>query len=99
MGLVRTALCVEPRDGVLHVFMPPVRFLEDYLALVVAIEKTAAELACPINIEGYPPPRDARLQSLKVTPDPGVIEVNTPPTRTWSELVDLTTALYDEAHQ
>jgi uncharacterized protein (DUF2126 family) len=50
--LVRTALCVEPRNGRLHVFMPPVRTLEDYLDIVAGIEDTADLLDTPIVIAG-----------------------------------------------
>jgi uncharacterized protein (DUF2126 family)/transglutaminase-like putative cysteine protease len=96
---VRTALCVEARGGVVHIFMPPVARLEQYLALVAAIERTAAELAIPVRIEGYLPPHDHRLEHVKVTPDPGVIEVNLPPARTWPQLTWLVTTLYDEARQ
>jgi uncharacterized protein (DUF2126 family)/transglutaminase-like putative cysteine protease len=95
--LVRTAMCVEPRDGKLYVFMPPTNTLEDYLELIWAIEQTAADLQMPVVIEGYLPPRDHRLQIIKVTPDPGVIEVNVHPTSTWKEMVENTTALYEEA--
>jgi uncharacterized protein (DUF2126 family) len=97
--VTRSALCVEPRSGLLHVFMPPLAALEDYLELVAAIEATAAELAQPVILEGYPPPRDARLKVLQVTPDPGVIEVNIHPAHDWNELVDHTEFLYEAAHQ
>ncbi len=97
--VVRTALCVQPREGRLHVFMPPVATLEDYLELITAIEDTAADLKTPVVIEGCTPPRDPRINVLKVTPDPGVIEVNLHPSKTWEELVDRTTTLYDEARQ
>jgi uncharacterized protein (DUF2126 family)/transglutaminase-like putative cysteine protease len=96
-GIVRTALCVEPRHGRLHVFMPPVQSTEDYLDLVSAIEQTAASLALPIIIEGARPPHDPRLNHFSVTPDPGVIEVNLHPAQDWTELTDHTTALYEEA--
>ena len=87
------------KSGVLYVFMPPLRFLEDYLELLAAIEATTAELGLKIVIEGYPPPRDPRLKVLAVTPDPGVIEVNIHPASSWEQLVDHTEFLYDAAHR
>ncbi|HLH29550.1 MAG TPA: transglutaminase family protein, partial [Acidimicrobiales bacterium] len=95
--VVRTALCAESRGGVLRIFLPPARDLEDYVDLVGAIEDTAADLRLPVLVEGYAPPHDPRLRSIKVTPDPGVIEVNTDPAATWDELSANTTALYEEA--
>ena len=96
--IIRTALCVEPRAGRLHVFLPPVSTTEDFLDLIAAIEATALELELPVIIEGETPPTDPRLNKLAVTPDPGVIEVNLHPSKSWSELVDRTTVLYEEAH-
>jgi uncharacterized protein (DUF2126 family)/transglutaminase-like putative cysteine protease len=95
--IIRTALCTQVRNGALRIFMPPQRYLEDYLELVTAIEDTAAELETPVLVEGYTPPRDYRLNVIGVTPDPGVIEVNTNPTTSWDDLVKNTTALYEEA--
>lgn len=98
-GVVRTALCVETRNGVIHLFMPPCDRLEDYLDLVTAIEATASALNLPVVVEGYTPPHDHRLEHLKVTPDPGVIEVNVQPAHTWDQLVDITTGVYEDARQ
>jgi uncharacterized protein (DUF2126 family) len=95
--VVRTALCVQPRDGHLHLFMPPVATVEDYLDLLAAVEDTARALAMPVILEGYEPPEDCRLRRLKITPDPGVIEVNIHPAASWDELVENTTALYEDA--
>jgi uncharacterized protein (DUF2126 family) len=96
---LRTALCVEPRDGVLHVFMPPTALLEDYLDLVQAVESVAEDLNQPVRIEGYTPPSDFRIEKFTVTPDPGVIEVNIHPQRNWRDLVSTTNALYEEARE
>jgi len=98
-GITRTALCVEPRGGILHVFMPPLPKLEAYLELVAAIETTARELELPVQIEGYEPPNDPRLGVFRITPDPGVIEVNVPPVKNWPELVAQTESLYGAARE
>lgn len=97
--VARTALCAEPRNGRLYVFMPPLAELQDYLALVSAIEATAEALSCPVLLEGYEPPRDPRLVNFRVTPDPGVIEVNIHPSAEWRELVERTEFLYEQARQ
>ena len=90
----RPALCIQAREGRLCVFLPPVEYLSDYLDLVAAIEDTAAFLGMPVAIEGYAPPYDPRVSVIKVTPDPGVIEVNIHPSESWEELVDNITELY-----
>ena len=95
--IFHTALCVEPRDGRLHIFMPPLTHLEHYLSLLATMEATAEALDMPVIIEGYEVPNDWRIQSLNVTPDPGVIEVNIHPAENWNELVHNTTTLYAQA--
>src|SRR5207237_7714679 len=44
-NVVRTALAVEPRDGRLWIFVPPVDTTEDYVELIMAIAATAAAIA------------------------------------------------------
>ena len=95
--LVRTALTVEPRNGMLHVFLPPLYEAEDWLDLVAAVEATAAEMGRKVFLEGYLPPRDPRLLHFSVTPDPGVIEVNVHPFSNWAEHIQRTEELYHEA--
>jgi uncharacterized protein (DUF2126 family) len=98
-NIVRTAVCIEQRHGRMHIFMPPTERLEDYLDLVHAIEDTAEELQMPLVVEGYLPPHDPRINHIKVTPDPGVIEVNIHPAHHWDDVVSITTGVYEEARQ
>lgn len=97
--IIRTSMCIEARGGKVHIFMPPVYDLESYVMLVAAIEDVAEELELPVILEGYEPPRDARMEKLLVTPDPGVIEVNVHPSSSWRQLVSTTTELYGAARE
>ena len=94
---IKTALNVEIRKGILYVFIPPMHYLEHYLDVMASIEATAAKLQIPVRIEGYEPPRDNRLERLVVSPDPGVIEVNIHPAKSWKELCNNTNVLYEQA--
>ena len=96
-GNVRTALVLEPRNGRLCVFLPPLEDADAFVDLVATVEDVAAETGSPVHLEGYPPPRDPRLRSMSVTPDPGVVEVNIPPARSWRELCEITETVYEEA--
>ncbi len=93
------ALCLEARDGRLYVFMPLLGDLDHYSSLLAAIEATCADLRLPVVIEGYEPPKHPALQSFKVTPDPGVIEVNIHPAASWEALERNTVTLYEEARR
>ncbi len=95
-GYVKTALCVEVRDGTLFVFVPPTYYAEHYLELIAAVETVAEKMNIQVALEGYEPPQDLRLGHFHVTPDPGVIEVNVQPGSTWDELKHINETVYDE---
>src|SRR5207249_2019274 len=48
-------------------------------------------------LEGYPPPPSPALRRLSVTPDPGVLEVNIPPTDSTRAYVSLLESVFDAA--
>ena len=97
--LIRPALCVQARDGRLHVFLPYASNLADYLDLLAAVEDACQYLHKPVWLEGYAPPSDPRLRTFSVTPDPGVLEVNLPPASDWDELEQINSVLFEEARR
>jgi uncharacterized protein (DUF2126 family)/transglutaminase-like putative cysteine protease len=98
-GVPTTALVAEVRDGLLYIFLPPLEELDAWVELIAAVEFAARSVATPVVLEGYAPPVDPRLQTLSVTPDPGVIEVNIQPLASWDEQVSVTSTLYEQARQ
>ncbi|MDX9742336.1 MAG: transglutaminase family protein [Arcobacteraceae bacterium] len=96
-AFVKTAMCAEIRDEKLCLFLPPLTDTEEFLDLIASIEETALALDMKVILEGYEPPHDLRTDRIKVTPDPGVIEVNIQPATSWKELSDNLITLYEDA--
>jgi uncharacterized protein (DUF2126 family)/transglutaminase-like putative cysteine protease len=95
----RTALVVQARDGIVHLYLPPLEKLEKFAELIGLLDDVVREVGAPVVFEGYGPPPDPRAKVLMVTPDPGVIEVNVHPTSSWTEFSELTAHLYDTARR
>jgi uncharacterized protein (DUF2126 family)/transglutaminase-like putative cysteine protease len=94
---IKTALCIEVREGKIYFFMPPLAYIEHYLDLLASIEAAAAKLGLKVLIEGYEPPFDNRITKLSLSPDPGVLEVNIHPAKNWKELVNNYNILFEQA--
>jgi len=98
---VHTAMSVEYRRhlhderGALFVFMPPLTDQSHFIDLVERIDRIRQEMRVDVMLEGYPPPKGQLLHSLSVTPDPGVLEVNIPPTANSTDYVELMESVYD----
>ena len=71
------------------------REARDYLELSAALEPPPDRPACPFGSRLCAPHHPC-LQVIKVTPDPGVIELNVQPSTSWRQSVEITTALYEE---
>ncbi|NND97469.1 MAG: IMP dehydrogenase [Pirellulaceae bacterium] len=81
----RTALCVQSRDDVVHVFFPPIHSVDHYVQLIAAIESAAEATGTPVVLEGYPPPHDHRLKRFSLEPDNGLLRLFLPAARTWQQ--------------
>ncbi len=97
-GSIRSGLSVELRDGELIVFLPPLPTFACFIELVRTIEKLVSKLDLPpIRLEGYTPPGDEDIESIALTSDPGVLEVNLPPADNWPDYERVIRGLFDSA--
>lgn len=94
---IQLALVVSVENGVVQVFLPPIATARSFADIITAIEATAEVLDQPVMLGGYGPPSNQGIEGFKITPDPGVLEVNIHPAATWEELVRLHTVLDEEA--
>ena len=97
-GSIRSGLSVELRDGELIIFLPPLPTFACFIELVRSIEKLVLKLNLPpIRLEGYTPPSDEDIESIALTSDPGVLEVNLPPADNWPDFEKVIRGLFDSA--
>ena len=95
---LRRGLTVEYRDGELLIFLPPLPDFAAFSELVRTIESLVVEIGLPpVRLEGYAPPGDDDLESIALTSDPGVLEVNLPPADNWPDFERVILGLFDSA--
>ena len=99
IDVIKSTLCAEVKNGNLYLFLPPLKDINAFLDLNYSIEKTAQELDIPIIIEGYQAPYHNDIIKLAVTPDPGVVEVNIHPSKTWDDILKNYDILFDAAEE
>jgi len=99
-GISRTFnVCRDAQRRAATFSLPPARELEHYLELVSGGGGRGGSAGAPIILEGYEPPNDPRIGNFRVTPDPGVIEVNVQPSADWEKLSERTAFLYEAARE
>lgn len=94
---IRTALALEPRDGLLWLFVPPLATFAEFVTLVAAVDAARERTGLAVHLEGYAPPPAADRIRFAVTPDPGVLEVNLPPVASCAEAAALHQTVFDAA--
>ncbi len=81
----RKALTVQMREGAIEVFIPPLAWPE-FRTFINIVREIVVELdLTELVFCGYAPSETkGEVLSLGLAADPGVLEVNLPPTETWS---------------
>lgn len=98
-AVFKTALCTQLVNGNLHLFLPPIKDINQFLDLLHTIEITAESLNIRVILEGYQAPYNKDIVKLAVTPDPGVVEVNVHPTDSWKGVRHIYDTLFQAADE
>lgn len=82
---LQRALTLDAPGGALRVFIPPLDF-DAFHALLRVIESAAARAGLGnLILSGYEPTGGPSMSGLGLAADPGVLEVNLPPCRSWRD--------------
>lgn len=96
---LRRALTVEVEEGALNIFLPPLS-QQAFVSLLTCIEDLAGKGNWQrLSFSGYPPPEEGTpfFRRCGLAADPGVLEVNIPPSASWEEYRDCLRSVYSAA--
>ncbi|MEM6821041.1 MAG: transglutaminase family protein [Verrucomicrobiota bacterium] len=97
-GTPITALTIQAREGGIELFLPPLK-QKAYLNLIATIEAVVTQTDLPersLILCGYLS-KDGNIENrILMASDPGVLEINLPPRKTWKDYVEVATEI-DEA--
>ncbi len=94
---LKRAITIEVNEGTLVLGIPPLLY-SSYCQLLAVIESSLQVLQLgPVVLTGYPPPSDSPLITLGLASDPGVLEVNISPCKTWHQYEEQLKKLYAAA--
>lgn len=80
----KRALTLEIKNGRFELFLPPV--LQGAWSQLLAASHAALPAGVGCRFSGYVPPDEAgQWREVVIASDPGVLEINLPPCRTWQE--------------
>lgn len=101
-GLLLFILSREPIDGIetAVVELPAFDAVSDFLGALTAIGRAAERAGLDtLVLRGFPPPVDATVEWMTITPDPAVIEINTAPDQDARSFLQRSRTLYEVANE
>ena len=101
-GLCLLIITTESVDAatVARIELPGIGDVPTFLRLLAAIGPAARDRRLPaLILAGFPPPCDASVEWMTITPDPAVIEINSAPDRSAAAFLERSRAIYAAAEE